>query len=66
MEGAVVSEPPPSCYATRCCTTDRCRLQCLGCVQGVTGKPLTDVVSIGIGGSYLGPEFVYEALRFGA
>lgn len=30
---------------------------------GVTGKPLTDVVAIGIGGSYLGPEFVYEALR---
>jgi glucose-6-phosphate isomerase len=30
---------------------------------GVTGKPLTDVVSIGIGGSYLGVEFVYEALR---
>jgi glucose-6-phosphate isomerase len=30
---------------------------------GVTGKALTDVVSIGIGGSYLGPEFVYEALR---
>jgi glucose-6-phosphate isomerase len=30
---------------------------------GVTGKHLTDVVSIGIGGSYLGVEFVYEALR---
>lgn len=30
---------------------------------GATGKPLTDVVAIGIGGSYLGPEFVYEALR---
>ena len=23
-----------------------------------------NVVAIGIGGSYLGPEFVYEALRF--
>lgn len=34
--------------------------------QGATGEHLTDVVSIGIGGSYLGPEFVYEALRFGA
>lgn len=33
--------------------------------QGVTGKPLTDIVSIGIGGSYLGPEFVHEALRTG-
>ncbi|MCS6969638.1 MAG: glucose-6-phosphate isomerase [Planctomycetota bacterium] len=31
--------------------------------KGVTGKKLTQVVSIGIGGSYLGPEFVYEALR---
>jgi glucose-6-phosphate isomerase len=25
---------------------------------------LKTVVAIGIGGSYLGPEFVYEALRF--
>ena len=31
--------------------------------RGATGKPLKNVVSIGIGGSYLGPEFVYEALR---
>ena len=31
--------------------------------KGSTGKPLTDVVSIGIGGSYLGPEFVHEAFR---
>lgn len=30
---------------------------------GATGKQLTDVVAIGIGGSYLGPEFVYEALH---
>jgi len=30
---------------------------------GATGKPLTTILSIGIGGSYLGPEFVYEALR---
>eukprot|EP01035_Chromulina_nebulosa_P023884 gene23884-30993_t len=30
---------------------------------GATGKPLTSVLSIGIGGSYLGPEFVFEALR---
>ena len=33
---------------------------------GATGKALTDVVSIGIGGSYLGPEFAYEALRHDA
>jgi glucose-6-phosphate isomerase len=31
--------------------------------QGATGKPLTDVVALGIGGSYLGPEFVAEAWR---
>lgn len=31
--------------------------------KGATGKPLTNIVSIGIGGSFLGPEFVYEALR---
>lgn len=30
---------------------------------GATGKPLTDVVAIGIGGSYLGPEFAFEAMR---
>jgi glucose-6-phosphate isomerase len=31
--------------------------------EGLTGKPLVNVLCIGIGGSYLGPEFVYEALR---
>lgn len=30
---------------------------------GVTGKPLTDVVAVGIGGSFLGPLFVHTALR---
>jgi len=30
---------------------------------GSTGKPLTTVVAIGIGGSYLGPEFLCEALK---
>lgn len=30
---------------------------------GVTGKKLKNVISIGIGGSALGPEFVMEALR---
>jgi len=30
---------------------------------GATGKPLTNILSIGIGGSYLGPEFVFEALK---
>eukprot|EP00244_Chara_vulgaris_P001583 TRINITY_DN1253_c0_g1_i2.p1 TRINITY_DN1253_c0_g1~~TRINITY_DN1253_c0_g1_i2.p1 ORF type:complete len:562 (-),score=127.61 TRINITY_DN1253_c0_g1_i2:582-2267(-) len=30
---------------------------------GATGKPLTDVVCIGIGGSFLGPLFVHTALQ---
>jgi glucose-6-phosphate isomerase len=30
---------------------------------GITGKPLTNVVAIGIGGSFLGPLFVHTALR---
>jgi glucose-6-phosphate isomerase len=30
---------------------------------GATGKPLTDVVAIGIGGSFLGPLFVHSALE---
>jgi len=34
-----------------------------GTWRGASGKALTSVVAIGIGGSYLGPEFVYEALR---
>ncbi|MCZ4319382.1 glucose-6-phosphate isomerase [Aequorivita viscosa] len=32
--------------------------------RGFTGKPITDVVNIGIGGSHLGPEMVTEALQF--
>ncbi|BDM63658.1 glucose-6-phosphate isomerase [Shewanella sp. NFH-SH190041] len=31
--------------------------------QGYTGKTITDVVSIGIGGSFLGPKIVSEALK---
>lgn len=31
--------------------------------KGFTGKPITDVVNIGIGGSDLGPRMVYQALR---
>jgi glucose-6-phosphate isomerase len=34
-----------------------------GTWKGATGKTLTDIVSIGIGGSYLGPEFVHESFR---
>ncbi len=32
--------------------------------KGFTGKPFTDVVNIGIGGSDLGPVMVVEALKF--
>jgi len=35
-----------------------------GALLGYTGRPIMSLVAIGIGGSYLGPEFVYEALRF--
>ncbi|QDF66345.1 glucose-6-phosphate isomerase [Shewanella sp. SNU WT4] len=31
--------------------------------RGYTGKTITDIVSIGIGGSFLGPKIVSEALR---
>lgn len=31
---------------------------------GATGKPLTDVVAIGIGGSYLGPLFIHNAMQY--
>jgi glucose-6-phosphate isomerase len=34
-----------------------------GQLRGYTGKPFTDVVHIGIGGSDLGPAMVYQALR---
>lgn len=32
--------------------------------KGFTGKPITDVVNIGIGGSDLGPQMVVESLKF--
>lgn len=38
------------------------RLRC-GEWVGCTGKKLTSVVAVGIGGSYLGPEFLFEALN---
>lgn len=34
-----------------------------GAWTGYTGKPIRNVVNIGIGGSYLGPEMAYLALR---
>ncbi|KGO91586.1 glucose-6-phosphate isomerase [Flavobacterium subsaxonicum] len=35
-----------------------------GAQTGYTGKPFTDVVNVGIGGSDLGPNMVVEALKF--
>ena len=35
-----------------------------GAWTGHTGKPIRNVVNIGIGGSDLGPVMAYEALRF--
>ncbi len=32
--------------------------------KGFTGKPITDIVNIGIGGSDLGPAMIVEALQF--
>lgn len=32
--------------------------------RGYTGKPIKNIVNIGIGGSSLGPEMAYQALRF--
>jgi len=34
-----------------------------GGIRGYTGKRLRNIVSVGIGGSYLGPEFLHEVLK---
>jgi glucose-6-phosphate isomerase len=34
-----------------------------GEIRGYTGKRLRNIVSVGIGGSYLGPEFLHETLK---
>jgi glucose-6-phosphate isomerase len=34
-----------------------------GTFKGFTGKNIKNIVAIGIGGSFLGPEFVFEALK---
>ena len=34
-----------------------------GELRGYTGKRLRNIVSVGIGGSYLGPEFLHEVLK---
>ena len=34
-----------------------------GVVTGYTGKRMRNIISVGIGGSYLGPEFLHEVLK---
>lgn len=34
-----------------------------GKLRGYTGKRLRNIISVGIGGSYLGPEFLHECLK---
>lgn len=34
-----------------------------GTIRGYTGKRLRNIISVGIGGSYLGPEFLAECLK---
>jgi glucose-6-phosphate isomerase len=41
------------------------KLELLFLQVGATGKALTNVVSVGIGGSFLGPLFVHTALQTG-
>jgi len=33
-------------------------------MEGRTGKPIRNIINIGIGGSDLGPVMAYEALRY--
>ena len=33
-------------------------------IKGYSGKALSNIIVLGIGGSYLGPEFVFEALKY--
>ena len=34
-----------------------------GQIRGYTGKRIRNIISVGIGGSYLGPEFLHEVLK---
>jgi glucose-6-phosphate isomerase len=60
VDGQNVSQEVHAVLAQMHAFTDRVREgQWLGC----TGKPITDIVNIGIGGSDLGPEMATRALR---
>ncbi len=60
VDGSDVLEPIRSVRARAYNFAERIRL---GDWRGYTGKTITDVVNIGIGGSDLGPRMVCEALR---
>lgn len=60
VDGADVVEPVHEVLERMYAFADKVRD---GEWTGITGKPLTSVVNIGIGGSDLGPVMVYEALK---
>jgi len=54
----------PEVYAVKAKMKQFCDEVISGQRKGYTGKPFTDVVNIGIGGSDLGPDMVVQALKF--
>jgi glucose-6-phosphate isomerase len=34
-----------------------------GKIRGATGKMITNIIAVGIGGSYLGPAYIHEVLK---
>jgi len=55
---------PSPCVQLRTHPAVRVRVQVRsGAWKGFTGKPITDIVNLGIGGSDLGPVMVTEALK---
>jgi len=53
----------PEVHAVLQRMTDFCDRVHAGTWCGASGKPLRQIVNMGIGGSYLGPEMAYHALR---
>jgi glucose-6-phosphate isomerase len=53
----------PAVHAVLDRMTDFSNRVCSGAWHGHTGKPIRNVINIGIGGSDLGPVMAYEALR---
>ncbi len=54
----------PKIFAVRKKMRDFCKHVQSGVWRGRSGKKVTDIVNIGIGGSDLGPQMVCQALRF--